>query len=508
MLSVVESMALNGLTGYLVNVQIDVSAGLPHWDIVGLPDISVKESKERVRTAIKNSGIEFPSRKIIVNLAPADTRKEGSFFDMPIAIGILIATENLQDVNIEDTVFMGELSLDGSLNRINGVLPMCIEALKLGIKRVILPKQNAKEASVVKGLEVIGVKNLKQAIKFLRKEEEIEPEKMDMQEMLKSNTKYELDFSDVKGQDNVKRALEIAAAGGHNCILIGSPGSGKTMLARRLPSILPELSFEEALEVSKIHSISGVLNENSLVFTRPFRAPHHTISSVALVGGGKIPKPGEISLAHSGVLFLDELPEFNKNTLEVLRTPLEDRVVTISRVNSTLTYPCNFMLIASMNPCACGYYGSKDKECTCSPQSISRYMGKISGPLLDRIDIHIEVTPVKYKKLKEEARIEKSETIKKRVNEARKIQIERYKKYNLFSNAELTPKLIEEYCKLDIKAHQILQNAFEKLGLSARAYGRILKVARTIADLEQKDNIEPMHIAEAIQYRSLDRKYF
>lgn len=508
MLSVVESMALNGLTGYLVNVQIDVSAGLPHWDIVGLPDISVKESKERVRTAIKNSGIEFPSRKIIVNLAPADTRKEGSFFDMPIAIGILIATENLQDVNIEDTVFMGELSLDGSLNRINGVLPMCIEALKLGIKRVILPKQNAKEASVVKGLEVIGVKNLKQAIKFLRKEEEIKPEKMDMQEMLKSNTKYELDFSDVKGQDNVKRALEIAAAGGHNCILIGSPGSGKTMLARRLPSILPELSFEEALEVSKIHSISGVLNENSLVFTRPFRAPHHTISSVALVGGGKIPKPGEISLAHSGVLFLDELPEFNKNTLEVLRTPLEDRVVTISRVNSTLTYPCNFMLIASMNPCACGYYGSKDKECTCSPQSISRYMGKISGPLLDRIDIHIEVTPVKYKKLKEEARIEKSETIKKRVNAARKIQIERYKKYNLFSNAELTPKLIEEYCKLDIKAHQILQNAFEKLGLSARAYGRILKVARTIADLEQKDNIEPMHIAEAIQYRSLDRKYF
>lgn len=508
MLSIVKSMALHGINGYLVDVQIDVSSGLPHWEIVGLPDISVKESKERVRTAIKNSGIEFPSRKITVNLAPANTRKEGSFFDLPIAIGILMATENLKDVNIENTVFMGELSLNGKLNKISGVLPMCIEAFKLGIKKAILPKENAKEASVVKGLEIIGVESLEQTIRYLRKEEEIHIEAIDIQEMLKKQTKYNMDFSEVKGQENVKRALEIAAAGGHNCILIGSPGSGKTMLARRLPSILPDLSFNEALEVSKIHSIAGVLNENTLVFKRPFRAPHHTISSVALVGGGKIPKPGEISLAHSGVLFLDELPEFNKNTLEVLRTPLEDRVVTISRVNLSLEYPCKFMLIASMNPCACGYYGSKDKECTCTPQSIARYMGKISGPLLDRIDIHIEVTPVKYTKLQDDEKAESSEVIKLRVNNARKLQIERYKEYNIYSNSELTPSLINKYCKLNNESQKILKNAFEKLGLSARAYGRILKVARTIADLDNSENIEMKHIAEAIQYRSLDRKYF
>ena len=473
-----------------------------------MPDIAVKESKERVRTAIKNSGIEFPSRKITINLAPANTKKEGSAFDLPLAIGILIATENLQGINIEKTVFIGELSLDGTINKINGVLPMCIEALKLGMKKVILPKNNAKEAGIVKGLEIIGVSTLEQTVKYLRKEEAIESEKIDINEIFSSNQEYSLDFSEVKGQENVKRALEIAAAGGHNCILIGSPGSGKTMLARRLPSILPDLSFEEALEITKIHSVAGILNEQSLVTNRPFRAPHHTISGVALVGGGRIPKPGEISLAHSGVLFLDELPEFNRNTLEVMRTPLEDRIVTINRVNSSLTYPCNFMLIASMNPCACGYYGSKDKECTCSPQAISKYMGKISGPLLDRIDIHIEVSPVKYSKLQECNMSECSARIKERVNIARKIQRERYKQYNLYSNAELTPKLIEQYCKLDEKGQKILQNAFEKLGLSARAYGRILKVARTIADLSQEENIQTNHIAEAIQYRSLDRKYF
>ena len=508
MLSIVKSMALNGINGYLVDVQIDVSAGLPHWDIVGLPDISVKESKERVKAAIKNSGIDFPSRKITVNLAPANTKKEGSAFDLPLAIGILIATEALDGVNIDNTAFIGELSLNGDINKINGVLPMCIEALRLGIKKVILPKSNAKEAGIVKGLEVIGVESLEQTIKYLKKEEEIQTENVDIDLMFNKNKEYMFDFAEVKGQENVKRALEIAAAGGHNCILIGSPGSGKTMLARRLPSILPDMSFEEALEITKIHSVAGILNENSLVTTRPFRAPHHTVSGVALVGGGRIPKPGEISLAHSGVLFLDELPEFNRNTLEVMRGPLEDRFVNINRVNASLTYPCNFMLIASMNPCACGYYGSKDKECTCSAQAIARYMGKISGPLLDRIDIHIEVSPVKYSKLQEDDNSEASEIIKKRVNKAREIQRKRYKQYNLYSNAELTPKLIEKYCKLDKTGQKILQNAFEKLGLSARAYGRILKVARTIADLENEENIQTKHLAEAIQYRSLDRKYF
>lgn len=508
MLSIVKSMALNGINGYLVETQVDVSAGLPHWEIVGLPDVSVRESKERVRTAIKNSGIEFPSRKITVNLAPANTKKEGSSFDLPLAIGILIATENLEGVDIENTIFIGELSLDGTLNKVNGILPMCIEALKLGITRVILPKQNAIEAGIVKGLEVIGVSTLQQTIRYLKKEEKIEPENVDLNAIFANNKKYNLDFSEVKGQENVKRALEIAAAGGHNCILIGSPGSGKTMLARRLPSILPDLSFDEALEITKIHSVAGILNENSLVTTRPFRAPHHTISGVALVGGGKIPKPGEISLAHSGVLFLDELPEFNRYTLEVMRTPLEDRIVTINRVNCSLTYPCNFMLIASMNPCACGYYGSKEKECTCSPEAITRYMGKISGPLLDRIDIHIEVAPVKYSKLQSENNEESSEIIKQRVNSARQIQRQRYKEYGLFSNAELTPKLIEKYCKFDNSGQKILQNAFEKLGLSARAYGRILKVARTIADLDNSEKIKTNHIAEAIKYRSLDRKYF
>jgi len=476
--------------------------------LCGLPDVAVKEAKERVRTAIKNSGMEFPSRKITVNLAPANTKKEGSAFDLPLAIGILMATEKLSGVNLDRTVFIGELSLDGSLNQINGVLPMCIEALKLGMKRVILPKNNAKEAGIVKGIEIIGVSNLEQTIKYLKREIKIKPENIDIDEIFANNQEYNLDFSEVKGQENVKRALEIAAAGGHNCILIGSPGSGKTMLARRLPSILPELSFEEALEITKIHSVAGILNEQALVTNRPFRSPHHTVSGIALVGGGRIPKPGEISLAHSGVLFLDELPEFSRNTLEVMRTPLEDRIVTINRVNSSLTYPCNFMLIASMNPCACGYYGSTDKQCTCTPQAISKYMSKISGPLLDRIDIHIEVAPVKYSKLQEDKPGETSAKIKERVNIARKIQRERYKEHNLYSNAELTPKLMEKYCKLDEMGQKILQNAFEKLGLSARAYGRILKVARTIADLEQEENIKTNHIAEAIQYRSLDRKYF
>ncbi len=509
MLSIVKSMSLHGLDGYLVDVQVDVSGGLPSCDIVGLPDASVRESKERVRTAIKNSGIDLKSRKIIINLAPANTKKEGALYDLPIAIAILIANEELEAKNINDTVFIGELSLDGKINKVNGIFPMCLEASNLGIKKVVIPKANAKEAAIVKNIEVIGVESLEEVIDILNGREIPEKIEIDFDDYFTNNIKYKFDFADVKGQESIKRALEVAAAGGHNCLLIGSPGSGKTMMSRCLPSILPDLTFEESLEITKIHSIEGILPQDKpIITTRPFRAPHHTISGASLIGGGRIPKPGEISLAHFGVLFLDELPEFPNNILELLRVPLEDKKININRVNASLAYPCNFMLVASMNPCPCGYYGSKDKECTCSDKAINRYMGKISGPLLDRIDIHIEVEAVKYQKLGSEEKGESSEKIKERVDKARKIQQERYIKYGIYSNAELTPGLMEIYCKLDSKGKEILKNSFEKLGLSARAYGRILKVARTIADLDEKENIEVKHLAEAIQYRSLDRKYW
>lgn len=507
MLSIIKSITLHGLEGFIVDVQVDVAGGIPCCDIVGLPDISIRESKERVRAAIKNSGYEFPSRRIVINLAPATIKKEGSAFDLPIAIAILMASGCINAFNYKNVVFLGELSLDGNINGIQGILPMCIEAKRIGIKKIIVPKDNVKEASVVSGIEVIPVISLNQVVSYLNGQISIPNEQFNFENLCKSNNYCNLNFSEVKGQRNIKRAIEVAASGGHNCLLIGSPGSGKTMMARRIPTILPKLSFDESLEVTKIHSIAGnITSKNPFIINRPFRAPHHTISKTSLVGGGKMPKPGEISLAHYGVLFLDELPEFDKSTLEVLRGPLEDGKITISRLNAVLTYPCKFMLVASMNPCPCGYYGS-DKECNCSSQTIKKYIGKISGPLLDRIDIQVEVSSVKYENLNLKNNEESSEKIRKRVEEARKIQFNRYKEIGIFSNSELTPKLIEKYCKLDYKCKKIFEKAFDKLGLSARAYGRILKVARTIADMEKSEKIKEMHLLEAIQYRSLDKKY-
>ena len=508
MLSKIKSMSLLGVDGYFVDVQVDVTGGLPSWEVVGLPDTSVRESKERVKAAIQNSGIEFKSRKIVVNLAPAYTKKEGPAFDLPIAVGILMDIGEIEHQILDDYIFIGELSLDGSLNRVNGILPMCIEAYNLGIKKVIIPYENRLEAGTINGLEVYPAKSLRDVINHLNSDVLLEKYSTNVDEIFHQLNNHQIDFSEVKGQEGVKRALEIAAAGAHNCLLIGSPGSGKTMLARRIPTILPDLNFEEALEITKIHSIAGILpSDKPFVTTRPFRAPHHTVSGVALSGGGRIPKPGEMSLAHYGVLFLDELPEFNRNSLEVMRGPLEDRQITVSRASCTLTYPCNFMFIASMNPCPCGYASSTDKKCTCNEFQIAKYMSKISGPLLDRIDIHIDVSPVKYDKLNSDIKSESSADIKKRVDEVRLLQQERYKEYKIFSNSELTPTMLEEFCKLDSISKRIMEKAFEKLGLSARAYGRILKVSRTIADLAKSKDIKSEHVSEAIQYRTLDRKY-
>ena len=509
MLSKVKSMTLNGLDGYLIEIQTDISNGIPEFEIVGLPDVTVKEAKKRIEVAIKNSKIEFPTKKILINLAPANMKKGGSSYDLAMAIGILIATNKISNIDIDkltQTIFIGELSLDGKINRVNGILPMCMEAKELGIKRIILSKANANEAAIVKELDIIPVDNLSDLVKYLNEEIEISKVNNKEQKYFYNNT-YDVDFSEVKGQENVKRALEINVAGGHNCLLIGSPGSGKSMMAKRLNTILPELSIEEAMEITKIHSISGELQRDGLVVNRPFRMPHHTVTINTMIGGGKNPKPGEISLAHNGILFLDEFTEYNKNILESLREPLENKEISINRLSGNYIFPCNFMLVASMNPCTCGYYGDEEKECKCTPNEIHRYLSKVSGPLLDRIDMHIEVRRPKYEKLSSEQRSESSEEIKKRVNLARDIQRKRYKDLGIYSNAQLSTRGIAEFCGLEPKGEEILRKVFQNLKLSVRAYEKILKLARTIADLENEEKIKEKHIAEAILYRSLDRKY-
>ncbi len=508
MFSKAYSAAIHGIDGLIVSVEADISEGLPVFDMVGYLGSEVREARERVRVALKNSDFRLPPKRITVNLSPADIRKEGTAFDLAVAIAILAAFGHIPDENLKDILIIGELSLDGTIRKVNGVLPIVYSAQQQGFTKCIVPKENAKEGAVVGNIEINGVSSLKEVVALLNKEVIMAPEHVDIMEIFRSKQQEDnLDFSEVAGQKAAKRAIEIAVSGMHNLLMIGPPGSGKTMLARRIPTIMPELSFEESLEISKIYSIAGLLDQQGLILKRPFRAPHHTITTSALVGGGRNPKPGEISLAHLGVLFLDELPEFDKKTIEVLRQPLEDKTVTISRLNATYRFPAGVMLVAAMNPCNCGFYPDRNK-CNCSINEVKRYLNRISQPLLDRFDLCIEALPVKYQDLDQRIEEENSEDIRRRIHRAREMQIERYRGQSILFNSQLSPRTIKDYCKLDYKEKKLLEQACCKMNLSARAYHRILKVARTIADLDQSEQINGKHISEAICYRNLDQKYW